>query len=307
MRASLEIHVPISPTPLFFNRMHYLAASLGVYGGPAAEAPLVITVGDDSEPFDLRRANPWSRRYPIEWRWLDRALYRRFLYWGTRQQRFRYDYQADVVLFLDPDVLVVGPFVELVEDVARTGSFTGITAHTTPVRDEFTWERLFALARLGPPLMQCEHSGFGVMFNDAANRYCPPYFNLGVLACPASVGRAIGSVIMSELETIFEYESFFRAQASLTLAIVRLGIPWQLMSLKYNFPNDPRFLARYRGEFEDKRLVHYLRKQQFDKEADFGTPAQIGALINREGLNEVNRAFLDRLRPVHARVLDDLA
>ena len=78
------------------------------------------------------------------------------------------------------------------------------------------------------------------------------------------------------------------------------------MGLEYNFPNDARFLARYRQESEGLRLVHYLRKDEFDKEVDFATPAQIAALMDRDDLDEVNRSFFDRLRSVHARVLQDL-
>ena len=305
-RDRLEIHVPISPNPLFFNRMHYLAASMAVYGGVLADTRIVVTAGADEEPFDLAGANPWARHYPVEWRWLDRHLYRKYLYWGTRAQRFCYRYRADVVLMLDPDILVVRPFDDLIDEVAAADAFSGITAHASPVRGDFSWEHLFAAGGLGVPLLQCEHSGFGLVFEDASRRLCPPYFNLGVLASPASHVRRIGRTIFRELDTVMPIEDFFRAQTSLLLAMVRQQIPWQLMSLKYNFPNDLRFLERYRSEFEDMRLVHYLRKDQFDKEADFASPRQIGELIQRQDLHKVNRAFMDRLTPVHERVLADL-
>ena len=96
----LEIHVPISPTPVFFTRIHYLAASMQVYGGPLKDAALIVTVGEDADPQDLYAKLPSSRSYPIESRWMERDLYRRHSYFGTRVQRFTYDFKAQQVMML---------------------------------------------------------------------------------------------------------------------------------------------------------------------------------------------------------------
>jgi hypothetical protein len=304
--SSLEIHVPISPTPLFLNRIHYLAASLKEYGGALRDSTIVVTVGADEEPRELERELPWSRKYPIEWRWMDRELFREYSYFGTRLRRFTYDYEAEAVLMLDADVLVVGGFAEIVNEVVRRNVLCGTPAHGSPVRGHFTWEGLFAAAGLGEVPWSCEHPEWGLTFFEPERRFCPPYFNLGVLFSPRDHVRKIGTTIFAELDVVRKMEDFFRAQTSLTLAMVRQGIPWETMPLRYNFPNDPVYSSAYRREMMEMRLVHYLRKSQFDKDADFESPEKIAALLARTGWNEGNAVFMERLLPVHLRVLADL-
>jgi hypothetical protein len=137
------------------------------------------------------------------------------------------------------------------------------------------------------------------MYDDAARRFSPPYFNLGVLVAPAHLMRRIGETIFAEHDVVRRYNDFFRAQPSVTLAICRHAIPWGLMPIKYNFPNDQRFVARYAHDFGDLRLVHFLRREQIDKDTAFESPESIEALFGLTGLDEVNEAFLRRLAPIH--------
>jgi len=302
----LEIHVPISPTDLFFNRIHYLAASIREYGGALADARIVVSIGADAEPEPIAGRLAWARRYPIEWRWIDRDLFRKHSYFATRLVRFTHEFAAPVVMMLDPDVLAVGPLDDLIEAVARSGAFHGVVAHTSPVRDEFTWEKLFASAGLATPEFVCEHSGWGLMEKGPRSRRCPAYFNLGVMTAPADSMRRIGTTILNELEAAYRHSRFFIAQPAVTLAIYRHAVAWRAMAMKFNFPNDQRFAERYCDDFADMRLVHYLRKDDFDKEVDFASPKAIGALFDRDAMQPVNRTFLARLGPIHARVLADL-
>jgi hypothetical protein len=303
----LEVHVPISPTPVFLNRVHYLAASVATYGGALADSPVVVTVGADQPPEDLAARLPWTRHYPIEWRWVDREDFRRYSYFATRVQRFTHRFRAGSVLMLDADVVMTGSLADLVEAVEATRSFHGSPAHLSPVRGGFTWEKLFAAAGLGAVPYACEHTGFGLMFHEPENRRCPPYFNLGVLAAPADVMARIGDGIFDELRVVAELESTFRAQMSVCLALVRGKLPWRVLPLRYNFPNDQCFVAAYRAEFEDVRLLHFLRTDELDRDTDFQSPAHVEELFRRRGpaLSEVNRRFLERLRSVHDRVLRD--
>ena len=82
----LEVRVPISPTPDFFRRVHFMAASLRQIGGALANHEFVIYVGGDVEPIDLYKAQPWSANYPITWHWVDREKFHSDGYWETSRE-----------------------------------------------------------------------------------------------------------------------------------------------------------------------------------------------------------------------------
>jgi hypothetical protein len=312
MSRDLEIHVPISPTPNFFTMVHYLAASLRVNGGALAESPIVVTVGEDAEPEDLHRRLPWSRRYPIEWRRLDRDLYRRHIYYATALERFRLPFRAATVMLIDADVFFTGAFDPIVARCRADHALAGLIAHVSPFkgRSEHApaewWSRVFASAGLGPPPFACEHTGWPVAPADPAERHCPPYFNLGMLVAPAEVMHAIGEVIYEEMTAVDRViETPFRCQLALTLAIVRLGIRWQPLAMRFNFPNDQPIASHYGDDLTDVRLFHYLRVAAVDKARDFVSRESVGAMLARTDLDGVNREMMRHLRRVHAVVVTD--
>ena len=299
----LEIHVPISPTPFFFNRIHYLATSLQLHAGPLADAKIVVTIGADVDAFDPQDRLPWSRHFNIAWRWVPRGLFREHSYFATRLYRLLYDYQADVVMLLDADVLVAAAFDDLVERVAKEHTLLGVPANVSPVRGGFTWESLFAQAALGAVPYVVEHSGFGCIFHDQSKRMAPPYFNLGVIPMPTDVARRIGESIFAELAIVASCENFYRGQMSLTLALVRRRIPWGTMSFKYNFVNDERYLSRYREEFADMRLMHFLSNHHIHKDETFASADAVEHALRAVYTDEVDRKFIEILRPIHQDVL----
>jgi len=305
-RPRLEIHIPISPTPFFFHRIHYLAASLRLNGGALADAKVIVTIGDDSPAFDPAQRYAWSRQYPIEWRWLPQERFRQHSYFATRLHRFTYEYHTEAVLLLDADVLIAAPFDDLIERVIGEHKLLGVPANTTPVRGEFTWEKLFTRAGLGAVPYAVEHSGFGCTFHDSAKRLAPPYFNFGVLPMPADHARRIGATIFAELETVAALENFFRGQMSTTLAIVRQRIPWDTMSFKYNFVNDERYLPRYQREFEDVRLLHFLTNNTIHKDRMFTSAETVEQVLAGTYTNRVDQKFIETLRPIHHQVLKHL-
>ena len=312
--SELEVHLPISPTPTFFNMVHYVAASLRLHGGALAGSRIVVTVGDDREPEDLLALLPWSRRYPIDWRWLDRGLYRRYGYFATALERFRQPFRSRAVILADADVFFTGGFGDAVERCRREGSLAGLVAHISPFMDrpemstpDF-WTRLFAQAGLGEAPLVCEHTGWGTMSREPADRRCPPYFNLGMLIAPAPVMSAIGSVIYEEMAHVDAVlATTYRCQIALALAIQRLGVPSWPLPMRYNFPNDDLIAPGYAAELADIRLFHYLRQGACDKSRDFASAQAVGRWLARSDLDGVNREVARRLQPIHQAVLGDLS
>lgn len=309
-KPTLEIHIPISPTEYFFTMVHYFAASLRRYGGSLANSRIVVTVGADQAEENLPARLPWSRRYAIEWRWLDRDIYRRHTYFATAVERFRHDFHSDVVMMVDADVLVTATFADLVEQVHQTGRFAGLIAYISPFTElgdtcsnETWWHRIFAEAGLGVPNLSCEHTGWGTLVTDECRRHCPPYFNLGVLLAPGNVMRRIGEIIYSEMAAVDRtIEIFYKCQLALALAIARLKIAILPLSLRFNFPNEPSMESPFRRDLEDVRLLHYLRLNSVNKWRDFQSPQSVAAILNRTDLSGANEILRQRLLAIHSEV-----
>jgi hypothetical protein len=308
--ARCEIHIPISPTPPFLTRIHYLAASIRRFGGALAESPIIVTVGAD-ERFDLVRANPWSRRLGVEWRWLDDSLWRRHGIFATALQRFCEDIQAPNALLLDSDTLFIRPIDDLLDAVERSPSIAGLIAHISPFIDcegeQALWGQIFDAAGLDSPSLGCEHSGWQSIEFDAARRYCPPYFNLGVLLAPREIFRTLAQSIYAEMETVEQVlPTPFRCQIALTMAILRSGVRWRSLPLRFNFPNNAQFLPHHQAVLEDVRIIHYLKDEDFNRVEDFASRERVGALLARDDLNPANVVLREALRQVHERVLTEV-
>src|SRR4051812_46049096 len=108
----LEVHIPISPRPHFFNRVRYLATSLKMLGGDFKSSRIVVTVGHEEAPLDLDGVLPWARDEGIEWRWVDSKQFLRwrgdaFPYVATMMDRFRRPFESEFVMMADADILFI--------------------------------------------------------------------------------------------------------------------------------------------------------------------------------------------------------
>lgn len=301
MSVALEIRVPISPTADFFRRIHFMAASLQVLEHHIGPYLLVVCVGGDVEPEDLYQVQPWSKSYPVAWRWADRERFRRDSYWETSREIFRQPIQGRVVVCADADIIFVRDFSELFPEMENAPAIVGVIAHAPPVRrPELAglWPRLCQGYGVPEPPAIHEHTGWSFMTSD---RMTPVYYNFGMVMMPGQLMEALSA----EMESADDFvnstiETFFRFQIALTLAIQKLNLPTRALPLRYNFPNDPRFDHKYPEELEQIRILHYLRCKIVHREKDFAELSGIEALIARKGLkgsNEVLRETLERLYP----------
>lgn len=313
MPVSLEVHIPISPTPMFLRQTWALAASLRRFGGEVGRnATLTAWVSPELPSLpDLHRLHPWARRLGVRFRWVDEALFAKHWYYGTALARWAGPFTADVVLMLDADVLVCNSLDPLVATVAQGGEVWGFPAHFSPFTEE-EWQALFASAGLPPPDLTCKPSGAG-FFDAAKEQRMPPYFNLGVIAAARQTMQQLGMGLIGEMEQVNAYldpaqdpqRSFYRCQMAIPLSIARHGLGWHALDVRDNFPNDVRFEQAYPRALDEIRLLHYLRKERgVNKNDDFQSAVHYGALLRREGLEGSNRLLQLRLQALGACPLD---
>jgi SAM-dependent methyltransferase len=304
MSVELEVRVPISPTPDFFRRIHFMAASLRALEERIGSHLLVVCVGGDVEPDDLGEAEPWSKNYPITWHWADRERFRRNAYWETSREIFRQPIRGKIVICADADVLFMADFSDLLRDLEREPAVAGVIAHAPPFRDQYeeTWRRLSAGYHTPPPSFDYEHTGWGFMVRQESLRLTPPYFNFGMLAAPAALMETISLEIEKTDDFVMAtLDTFFRFQIALTLMIQKHRLSVRALPVRYNFPNDPRFDAKYPQELSAVRILHYLRCEVIHREKDFRSRGSVAALIARQdltGSNEIFRRKIAELYPV---------
>ena len=221
MPVDLEIRVPISPTPDFIRRVHFMAASLERLKASIGSYALVICVGGDVEPRDLYQSEPWSKNYPLTWHWADREIFRRDDYWETSRDIFRQPIRGRVVICADADVLFIADFSDLLHELIDQPVVAGVIAHVPPFQPEKfaeTWQQLSAGYQTPPPVFEHEHTGWGFMVQHEALRYTPPYFNFGMVALPAPLME----IVSREIETA---DAFVQSQSQYLLPLPNRAHP----------------------------------------------------------------------------------
>lgn len=308
----LQIHLPISPTPSFFTMVQYFAASLRRHGGKFAGARLVVSVGEDCEPFDIEASQPQLRKYGITWRWVDREAYRRHTYFATGMDRWAEPFEADYVLMADADMLVVGDFSDAAARLSEPLGIGGVEATMPPWLgrcqgdvDRERWAELFARAGLAAPVFDCPHPGHGVYYPAGSGmERGPVYYSFGFVLGTRQAMNAIATTFASDYLLAADFmKTDLAGQAGLTLSIVRHGIPYLALPVRYNFWADERHYEAFPGEAAEVRVLHYLNGP-LSKARDIESPAAVAAwLRERRGAPAGHARFLrDTVAKAHAAV-----
>jgi hypothetical protein len=264
---------------------------------------VIATVGAESIDEGLAERMPWLAANGIELRWVPRDDFARSGIYATGMRRLQYDFRSDMVLLLDADTLIRRPLDALIEQTYRDGVLAGTIAHTTPLTQgklvEPDWAQVFALCGLPAPRLEYEHTGWGYFFNDPRYRYCPPYFNYGVVAVPAHLLSQIGRAYAPCLERVrAAFGSSFDGQIALSMAIAQLDAPVRAFPLRYNMPNNPLLEALHHQELEHAVILHLLHEHQFRRAETFPSLASLEAFLNRTDLRVVSLMAQEVVRAI---------
>lgn len=323
---TLEFRVPISPTDNDMRMVRYLLESIQLFGGPIAKAAhMVLSVGSEQAPFDLREQYPWVAEHAISVRWVEHKHFERWRYDATGYDRMWVNSDADVVALIDADLLVTGDFDQYVLESHREQRMLGFMAHLSPfsVRDfrhtpsAEWWHRIFTEAKLQTPELVWQLSGWGldwkqhfpgakVVTKDPDHKYSPPYFNYGVVVGPREFWDRMGQTFVDDLETVCRvHDTQYRSQIANCVGFERHNIPCGLLPIDCNFPlNLPCGVMRELNPSpegtnapESIKIFHYIGGRKH-----FSEPQAVANLISMPKQEPEWRFFQARLADVQSRI-----
>src|SRR6266851_4195380 len=304
----LEIHVPISPRKFFYNRVRYLAKSLRSFGGDLADSKIVVHVGDPSPPVDLDRLLPWAREEGIEWRWVNKDF---FCHWhrtgnpyiATMMNRFSARFNSKYVIISDADIIFLRDPSSLFSAIKHDLDVAGVMAHVTPFPHDThidRWIRIFNAFDLPPPMMEFEHSGWGVMCEAETSRYSPAYFNSGMMIGTGDAMNRMAPFALPALNAVRSVtDTFFFDQIAFTLMMHKARVNKKLIPIRFNFPNQFGFEHEYREDADSICVLHYLRTDIIDRDRIFASEESIRSFIERRDLVGSNEELRSRVAVIH--------
>jgi hypothetical protein len=307
---SLQIHVPISPTPSFFTMVHMFAESVRSFAGMYSDARIIVSVGEDVEPFDIDAARPELRAYGIEWRWTDRDQFRSHSWFATVLDRCAAPFECDYVLMADADILIVGSLDQIPGYLPTSRSVAGVIATKPPFTargkgdDETRWPELYRAAGLEPPPFEFPIPGHGTHYPLSGIAKAPAYYNFGFVIGRNEAMNAIRETFHSDYLVAKDFmQSILAAQGGLGLSIARHQLDAAALPLRYNFWSQDRYLANFPEEARDIRVLHYLNGP-FRKHQDSDSIAEVGRWVEarRNSSDPVEQLLTGALGKVLARI-----
>ena len=286
---TLEVRVPVSPTPSFLARARLIAASVRRF---YPDAIVTAYVGADADVLDTLASLPPPDGL-LDYKIIARPAFNAWRgtaneYVGTMAARFRPPYRGDHILMLDADCLCTHRFDELF----NINAIQGVQAHVPAMSNQEGW-RLFHYVGVDPLPLVCPYSGAGIMCqSDARGLF---YGNSGVLFFPRRFFERMTEHYHQAIEMLRMNmkDSYWFDQIAVALAVAKAGVPTKSLSLKFNFPNQAAFDDAHPEELADCRFLHYLRTDTVDRDRDFASVAAMQRFIARPGLVGSN-ALLQR-------------
>ena len=312
MRPKISFHIPILATRGFLGQIIALACSIREKVGPGCDFEIHVVYADRSDEVldNFESYLGWSEELPITWH--RHRLGASSLY-GAGYHRFStLTDDADLVVFCDADICVLGVLDDLVARFRESPGLGGCIAHRPPVidlseNDEF-WQRVLAIGGGHPNPYAFPYSGATILPEELRGLTCPPYFNYGfVVGDPVSF-RQVTGLIGSKMEAVTaEFgEIFFGAQIALTLAILGAGVEAVDIGPRYNLANDPRiadgYLAGEGGADERVSVIHFLRPQEIDRSSIFSSAACFKAFLEMPCKVRVNRMLQEHYRGLEGEI-----
>ena len=296
-------------TDAFLSQAAMFRLMLDSYGGDHGRAQLVLCVGGPEEKLLPERwRKPFER---IDVRWVSREAYRRD--GDLAQSLLTYnaiDATSDLAVICDADTVLLRPLPgDFLEAMAHEPALAGCIAHYQPpltdnrvpappaIRsiDEL-WQRL-SMNILGREIPAPYRYTLRKRPEDVPGT-CPFYINLGFLASTPALLKSYGiahSQVLPKVRAIIEND--FYEQLAVPFAAERAGLPTRVLPIRFNLPNDPIAERLYPEEAESVVLLHYLRKNFFDRHSIFTSPENFARFIAMP-LGGTNAAFQKKVRDI---------
>jgi lipopolysaccharide biosynthesis glycosyltransferase len=255
-------------------------------------------VGDAHPVPDLDTRLPWAKPLGVEFRWVGPELFADRSYFSTAVERWRHPSNSDVHVSLDADTIVLGALDPLIAQCQACPAVYGMVTHISPLQDHQSWGDYFASYGLPSPETPFEHTGWGYMETRPSHRFCPPYFNLGVIVGPTAMMRQIGGHIYDAMDASDRVlTTSYKCQIGLTLAIAKCGLPAVCLPCRWNFANDVNLEALHPEEAREARVIHYLREHQaIDRESMFNHREGMLRFLDRTDLRMTNAKLQSQMR-----------
>jgi hypothetical protein len=311
---SVEIRTPISMNEHFSIMAYLLVRSLHRNAGLPGDWRVVFTVSRDSVLGPDAPQFRWAKDFPVEFEWVEQRLWDEMGHVGTGTQCMLSEHTADVVLYMDADVVVRGSLSELVHRVARSNAVHGWPAWFS---GNAPFDEIFRAAGIESPVP------FRLILTDEGADIRDPgwpfYFNFGFIGVPRDLANRMRETFLVDQAFVAQrYPNYFSGQVALALNIARNKYACEPIDERYNVGSDhPVALEHYEKTLgrqmipsapaiHDPRVLHYcFPTPSLDKRRDMATWGSLMAFLDSPGLAGFEYDLQETIRRLDLRNLND--